>query len=135
MSKDPCGGRTQVTLVTFVTGASAALREEQIARSLLFSAPNAASAVLLEGLASGGDALADHSAQHQIVRIASGCLCCTGNLAMRVHLNRLLRARPAQLFIGLADHTHIDRLHKMLSEAPYDEWLTLSALSAPQHHS
>ncbi len=65
------------------------------------------------------------SAAWQVHRIAPGCLCCAGNLVLRVTLNRLLRRPPAQLFISLADATHVDRLRAMLEAAPYDALLRL----------
>ena len=59
--------------------------------------------------------LAEHTsppAALQLLRIAPGCLCCSGNLVLRVTLNRLLRHPPARLFISLADATHIEMYYK-----------------------
>jgi hypothetical protein len=114
-------------LTTLVTGASASAREIAIAQAL---APGVASAIILEGLADGTSRLDDRDqggAGCVLVRIAPGCLCCTGNLVLRVTLNRILRQRPAQLFIGLANGAHIEQLRLWLSQAPYDQWLTLQA--------
>jgi hypothetical protein len=125
---------------TLVTGASARDREAAIAARLpelpFSSSPSSASspaapfvAVILEGLADPGAALAaDQSAGTvpvQIERIAPGCLCCAGNLVLRVTLNRLLRRRPARLFIALADATHVGQLRAMLSAPPYAALLSL----------
>jgi hypothetical protein len=60
-----------------------------------------------------------------VLRIAPGCLCCTGNLVLRVTLNRLLRHPPAQLYISLANAEHVDLLRAMLSGAPYGDLLAL----------
>ena len=89
-------------------------------------------AVILEGLADPHspltallDAGTDAAASVQVHRIAAGCLCCAGDLVLRVTLNRLLRRPPAQLFISLADATHVGQLRAMLSAPPYDALLSL----------
>ena len=110
-----------------VTGPTAAARENAIAAVL---SPGVSTAIILEGLADGNSPLVyDESDptvwQPQVHRIAPGCLCCAGNLVLRVTLNRLLRRPPAQLFISLADATHVDRLRAMLATAPYDALLRL----------
>ena len=112
---------------TLVTGATAAARENAIAAALV---PGQSTAIILEGMADGNSRLvydeSDPTAwQPQVLRIAPGCLCCAGNLVLRVTLNRLLRRPPAQLFISLADATHVDRLRTMLATAPYDALLRL----------
>ena len=117
------------TPLTLVSGGRAGEREASIAQVLL---PEQPSAVILEGLADGNSILAD-LAEHtspsfplQLLRIAPGCLCCSGNLVLRVTLNRLLRHPPARLFISLADATHIEQLRTWLTASPYD------VLLAPQ---
>ena len=117
-----------LTPLTLVSGGRAIEREAAIALAL---PPQQANAVILEGLADGNAILAD-LAEHalppaslQLLRIAPGCLCCSGNLVLRVTLNRLLRHPPAQLFISLADATHIEQLRSWLSASPYDAWLAL----------
>lgn len=62
----------------------------------------------------------------QVLRIAPGCLCCDGNLVLRVTLNRLLRQRPGRLFIGVASSEHLDQLRSWLAAPPYDQLLALS---------
>jgi len=116
-----------LTPVTLVTGARAADREAAIAAALV---PGPATAILLEGLADGNSPLVYDESESDawrpdVHRIAPGCLCCAGNLVLRVTLNRLLRRPPAQLFISLADATHADRLRAMLTAAPYDALLRL----------
>jgi len=110
-----------------VTRPSLAAREVAIAPALHDpSTPrDDVSAVILEGL-SGGRAVIEISEKILISRIAPGCLCCAGNLVMRVTLNRLLRQRPARLFIGVADTAHLDQLRSWLSSAPYDQLLALT---------
>lgn len=110
-----------------VTGPSAAAREAAIARVLEDPATprSAGVAVILEGLSNGKPVL-ENSDNILISRIAPGCLCCAGNLVMRVTLNRLLRQRPARLFIGVADTAHLDQLRSWLSNPPYDQLLAFT---------
>ena len=113
---------------TLVTGTRARLREAAIAAALdgaHIDGPGR-TAVILEGLPDGGAGL-EPSDKLLITRIAPGCLCCAGQLVMRVTLNRLLRQRPERLFIGVADGTHLDQLRSWLSSAPYDQLLALTA--------
>ncbi|WFR80506.1 GTPase [Janthinobacterium rivuli] len=120
------------TPLTLVSGGRAAEREAAIAQAL---PPNQPAAVILEGLADGNAILADLAEQVspspsfplQLLRIAPGCLCCSGNLVLRVTLNRLLRHPPAHLFISLADATHIEQLRTWLTASPYDALLALQA--------
>lgn len=113
-----------------VIGASAAVREAAIAVAIAgedtSSTPRSDRvAVILEGLPDGHPVL-EASDKLLISRIAPGCLCCAGNLVMRVTLNRLLRQRPSRLFIGVAGTAHLDQLRSWLSSAPYDQLLALT---------
>ncbi|AKU22576.1 GTPase [Massilia sp. MB5] len=118
-----------MTRLTLVTGARAADRERAIAAALV---PGRYTAIILEGLADANSPLvydeSDASAdgRPQVIRIAPGCLCCAGHLVLRVTLHRILRRPPAQLFISLADASHLERLRASLSSAPYDALLHLS---------
>jgi hypothetical protein len=101
MSSAPALPRVTTSLVT---GASASAREHSIAAQLSLGPPHVQDtrgtpgapvcvAVLLEGLPDGTTIISP-SPSVLIERIAPGCLCCTGNLVLRVTLNRLLhRAR------------------------------------------
>jgi hypothetical protein len=120
-------------ITTLVTGRSAVDRETAIAARLR-ATPGGASAsgpvaVIIEGLADPRSPLAADPAAAPadiaLLRIAPGCLCCAGNVVLRVTLNRLLRRPPAQLFISLADATHVGQLRAMLSAPPYDTLLSL----------
>ncbi len=113
------------TLTTLVTGPTAGARERAIAAALR---PGEDIAIILEGLADGTSPLAGFDGsgwQPALHRIAPGCLCCAGNLVLRVTLNRLLRRPPARLFISLADATHVGQLRVFLSAPPYDSLLSL----------
>ncbi|MGK5053332.1 GTPase [Janthinobacterium sp. RB2P8] len=120
------------TPLTLVSGGRAAGREAAIAQALV---PDEPAAVIVEGLADGNAILADLAEQVlpspsfplQLLRIAPGCLCCSGNLVLRVTLNRLLRHPPARLFISLADASHIEQLRTWLTASPYDALLALQA--------
>jgi hypothetical protein len=114
--------------VTLVTGSSAARREQAIFDRLALpdSHHDANSGVILEGLASGNSPLDTLPAHVLCVRIAPGCLCCAGNLVLRVTLNRMLRQRPERLFIGVARSEHLDQLRSWLQSEPYDQLLRLT---------
>nr|WP_202114464.1 GTPase [Telluria cellulosilytica] len=117
--------------MTLVTGPGAAAREAAIAAHLSDlhedrSAP-IMQAIILEGLASGISPLDDLPPGQTLARIAPGCLCCTGNLVLRVTLNRLLRQRPHRIFIGVADSGHLDQLRSWLQSEPYDQLLRLTS--------
>jgi hypothetical protein len=115
--------RPQASAVTtLVTGASAALREAAIGACL---PDGQRSALILEGLADGRGNLIS-TASLDVHRVAPACLCCTGNLVLRVTLNRILRSRPDRLFIGVANADHLDQLRSWLQQAPYDQLLELT---------
>ena len=127
------------TLLTLVTGGSSALREAAIVRLIDLhhldlhhldqnhrgqDHGGSVNAVMLEGLPDGHAPLTP-SETLLLHRIAPACLCCTGNLVLRVTLNRLLRRPPERLFISLADAGHVDALKAWLSAAPYQSLLSL----------
>jgi len=120
--------RAPVT-TTLVTGPSARAREQAIHGQLAlsdFHQAGAYSAVVIEGIASGSSPL-DSLPEHVLfARIAPGCLCCAGNLVLRVTLNRLLRQGPERLFIGVANSEHLDQLRSWLQAEPYDQLLRLT---------
>ncbi|WP_353152699.1 GTPase [Herminiimonas fonticola] len=114
-----------MTLTSLVTGGGARKREALIFGHLT---ANQQTAIILEGLPDGSselDALTDNSLL-TIVRIAPGCMCCTGNMIMRVHLNRILRSKPARLYISVANSEHLEQLRLFLTQTPYDTLLTLT---------
>ncbi len=108
--------------VTIVTGATPASREALVAASLV---PGQRNAVILEGLPDGRLIL-DASDNLMLHRVAPACLCCTGNLVLRVTLNRILRLRPDRLWIGVANLDHLDQLRSWLRTPPYDQLLELT---------
>jgi hypothetical protein len=119
-----------VTAATLVTGSSAAAREQAIFDQLNLSElhhDGAKTVVILEGLAPGNSPLDSLPAHVLSARIAPGCLCCAGNLVLRVTLNRLLRQRPERLFIGVARSEHLDQLRSWLQAEPYDQLLRLTS--------
>jgi len=110
---------------TLVMGPAAAARERAIFEHL--QAPHQGlQVVILEGLAPGHSPLDSLPPNVQLARIAPGCLCCSGNLVLRVTLNRMLRQRPGRLFIGVARSEHLDQLRSWLQAEPYDQLLTLT---------
>jgi hypothetical protein len=109
-----------VIATTLVAGGSARARELAIASRLETGIPTA---IILEGLPDGSPVIT----HLPVVRIVPGCLCCTGNLVLRVTLNRVLRSHPETLYIGLADVAHLDRLRSWLHTTPYDQLLAVGA--------
>lgn len=84
-------------------------------------------ALILEGLPTGATPFDEVLPPWlTIVRIAPGCICCTGNLTMQVTLNRILRQHPQRLYISLADNRHLSRIRQFLQQEPYDKWLGLT---------
>jgi hypothetical protein len=108
---------------SIVTGASAAAREALVAASLV---PGQRSAAILEGIPDGRTTLLDASDKLMLHWVTPACLCCTGNLVLRVTLNRILRLRPDRLFIGVASVDHLDQLRSWLQNPPYDQLLELT---------
>lgn len=124
MTSHPADARVTTTLVT---GASAHAREQAIAAELTDLRQTPPPALILEGIAPGSSLLDTLDSSHVLMaRIAPGCLCCTGNLVLRVTLNRLLRQRPGRLFIGVARGEHLDQLRSWLQSTPYDQLLRLT---------
>ena len=115
-----------MTLTTLVVGATYAAREAAIAAAL---PAGQHSAVILEGLSDGkpGAPLELALPPGDIRRVAPGCLCCAGNLTMRVTLNRVLRHPPQRLFISLADAGHLEQIRDFLGTPSYQSLLTLTA--------
>ncbi|GAA4021285.1 GTPase [Actimicrobium antarcticum] len=111
--------------VTLVSGASARQREAAIAKALTALPASMQVALLLEGLPSP-EAPLINGARLSIARIAPGCPCCIGNLAMRVTLNRILRHPPGHLFLALASSAHREQVRQFLAATPYDTHLMLT---------
>jgi G3E family GTPase len=112
--------------VTLVTGASPGAREQAIFAALAAGPQEEAKvAVILEGLADASSPLEPDS-HLSVSRIAGGCLCCAGNLVLRVTLNRLLRLHPDRVLIGVGSSDHLDQLRSWLASPPYDQLLELA---------
>jgi hypothetical protein len=124
---------TELLVVTLVTGSPTASRESALVEVLAASRNQPARiALILEGLPDGSQQTAMlldpalNPAILQAARIAPGCFCCIGNMTMRVTLNRILRQRPSRLYISLATVSHLDKIRALMTQAPYDSWLTLT---------
>ena len=114
-----------MTLTTLVIGRSASAREAAIATSI---DTRYRTALILEGMPDGTSPFEKfrNNEDVKIARIAPGCVCCTGNLTLRVTLNRILRRAPARLYMSLATATHLEEIRKLLEQAPYDALLELT---------
>jgi hypothetical protein len=115
---------TPPTAATLVRGGRAHAREAAIAMCIN---PDMRTVVILEGLPDGKDESPLNATDNlQIIRIAVGCMCCAGNLVMRVTLNRVLRGKPAHLYISVANQEHIEQLRFGLTHEPYDALLAFN---------
>jgi hypothetical protein len=105
-------------LTTLVFGDNIEVREAAIAAAI---DPAVSTMLILEGLHRGNarDFTIGNNPNLQINRIVPGCPCCIGNLTMRVTLNRILRQRPARLYISVAANEHQDQFRRFIKEAPY----------------
>jgi G3E family GTPase len=83
--------------------------------------------VLLEGFSDGKPCLVDND--HLIIaRIATGCLCCSNNMIMRIYLNRLIHQKPQRLFLGLSTDTHLDQITQFFNAPDYAKIIALSKI-------
>lgn len=108
-----------MTLLSLVLGGSADDRERAIAADI---PPGLACAAIIEGVPSGGAAPLNEmppDVSLEVVRVAPGCPCCTGNLTMRVTLNRILRRSPARLYLSLSDASHREQVLLFLQAPQY----------------
>ena len=114
-----------MTLMTLVYGGTASDREKAIASVVSQTSVG----VIIEGLPDGTGLLEDlaSASQLQLQRIAPGCPCCHGNLTVRVMLNRMLRQAPQQIYLGIADASHLPAIRKFLQEDQYQKRLLLGA--------
>ncbi len=110
--------------LTLVSGGSYAQREAVIAASLLTYPIAQRNAAILEGLPEGEFALLAFP-DLALHRLAPGCMCCIGNLAMRVTLNRILRHPPARLFLGLSSADHVEKIIQFLQQDDYKTLLLM----------
>ena len=115
-----------MTDCTIVSGGTAYDREAAIAARL---DAHISTAVLLAGTHGGRHPLADTAKwpHMRVETIMAGCPCCNAGMVMRVMLDRILRRRPARLFIGLAQADHLRHLQDYLSTAPYAALVCLLA--------
>ncbi len=115
---------TNPSLLTLVSGGSYTQREAAIADSLLNFPSDETIAVVLEGLPDGSNVLSE-APSLRVHRIAPGCMCCIGNLAMRVTLNRIFRHPPSHLFVSLASVEHLEKIELFLQQPAYSKVLKL----------
>lgn len=111
--------------LTLVTGGGPAAREEALAVWLARRQESGGNppAVIVEGLPDGRGLLEATGAA--VSRIAAGCICCGGNLVLRVTLDRALRRRPPALWIVPATDMHLERIREFLCAPPYSGLLVL----------
>jgi hypothetical protein len=110
-----------MTLLRLVYGANQSEREDAIKTQIN---PKLFTMALLEGGAVGNTPL-NSMASLKVVRMAPGCPCCSGNLTMRVMLNRALKEKPDLVFLSLANPLHITAIRDFLQEDQYSGRLEL----------
>ncbi len=113
-----------MTIVSLVFGGTATSRHEAIAARV---SEDKKTAAIIEGIAGTGalDSMLPSSNNLQLVHLAPGCPCCTGQLVMRVTLNRLLRQHPDQIYLSLANTEHLTGVINFLQEDQYRERLKI----------
>lgn len=112
--------------LVLVAGGSYQERESWIASELSQhgSESPAIIGIILEGLPSGVMPL-QASSSFIIERIAPGCICCIGNLVLRVTLTRLLRIKPRYLYLAMNDREHLHKLKEYLQQDAFNGLLQL----------
>lgn len=115
-----------MTLVSLVFGGSHAARERAIAAA---TEADLRSVAIVEGLPSGEAVLDELPAgvALEVFRVAPGCPCCSGNMTIRVTLNRVLRQRPDRLYLSLSNAEHKSQVLNFLREPQYLALLELGA--------
>ncbi len=113
-----------MTILTLVHGGNRLARESAIAAALKRGRDNAAIVEGLVGSDSPLDALAAAN-EVRLFRVSPACPCCSGNLTMRVTLNRVLRRPPDYLYLSLADTAHKASVLNFLKEDQYRSLLEL----------
>lgn len=93
---------------------AAAAAQPAAIETWLKSHPSGRRAILAEA---GMQALAT-PADVELMRLMAGCICCIGQVPMRIALVRLLRQRPSldDLLVLVAGETHLDRVRALLQE-------------------
>jgi hypothetical protein len=52
-----------------------------------------------------------------LTRLAAGCVCCTGWIPLRVHLQRAVRAGARSILLLVASDEHLPRVREMLGQS------------------
>jgi len=121
---NPQAGLAAAVRTWLIAGLPGPKRAALIEEYLRHLPPNEAVSLLLEGQPAGSAPEISSAAGRQVHVLAPGCLCCIGNLTLRVSLARVLRHEaPRHLIIAIADARHQARMLAMLHAAPWDGWL------------
>lgn len=114
--------------VWVLAGPPGAARAAALAQRLAGFAADLPYTVLLEGAPTDGQPewTPPAGAPARLHVVAPACLCCIGNLTLRVTLARILRLEaPRALVIGIADPAHEGRLRALLAQPPWAGLLVL----------
>ncbi len=83
------------------------------ARGLALAARAGGSAALI---VEGGDRLLQALAGVTLIQLAPACLCCVGELPLRVTLARLLRQKPSVIWVEVSSLAHREQLLRRLEQ-------------------
>lgn len=62
-------------------------------------------------------------------QLSSQCVCCVGQLPLRVTLARILRMeKPLRIILELAHDEHLSEVQRLLAHGSFSEYLVLEAL-------
>ena len=82
-------------------------------RGLALAAQAGGSAALI---VEGGDRLLQAPTGVTLIQLAPACLCCVGELPLRVALARLLRQRPSAIWVEVSSLVHREQLVQRLEQ-------------------
>jgi len=106
--------------VSVLTGLPGAARAAALTKLLSGLTDDAPVSVLLEGAPADGTPEWQPPPGVHLHVLAPACLCCIGNLTLRVTLARVLRHEmPRHVVIGIADPLHRPRLFDWLAQPPW----------------
>lgn len=99
-------------------------------KALIKQAPRAARiSAILEGMAVDGTVELVSQPNLHVHVLAPGCVCCIGNLTLRVTLARVLqRESPDMLLLAIADTRHLNAVENMLRNPPYGSLLKINGV-------
>jgi len=113
---------------TLVVGLNAYEREKAIEEKMVMMVKAQTKVlkwgILLEGMCEGKVVLSEKE-NVLIFRVASGCICCSNKLIMRIYLNRLIQQFPDHLFLSISNPSHLEQIKQFLTTPEYEKRIEL----------